>query len=106
MCTADITDTTSLRGRRQLEQLAKQMKPEVVSYNPFSLLSQEGWETLAPFVPIQVDRYTKSELDVMIDYYVERRYIQDVAATESGRAEIHFLSARHPRDFMNYSHEW
>jgi len=104
--TVDITDETALRGHGHVQELKKRMIPETQPHYPFALLGQEGWEAMAPFLPVETGRYSASELDVMIDYYVDKRYIMPVSATDAGRAEIHFLSARHPKDFMTFSHEW
>ena len=42
----------------------------------------------------------------MIDFYGEKRYINDMAVTPAGRAEINFLTGRSPGDFMDYSSYW
>lgn len=104
--TADILDVISVRGLKFVDELRKNMRPETQSYYPFALLGQGGWEAMAPFVPIEVGRYSKSEMDTVIDYHVERNYIQPEAATDPGRAEIHFLTGRHPEDFFTFSPEW
>ena len=106
LATADIVDVICVRGLKHVDKLRKEMVPETQSYYPFALLGQDGWEAMAPFLPIEVGRYTKSEMDTVIDYHVERNYIQPAAATDPGRAEIHFLTGRHPNDFVNYSPEW
>jgi len=106
LATADIVDEISVRGLKHVDQLRKRMVPETQSYYPFALLGQDGWEAMAPFLPIEVGRYTKSEMDTVIDYHVERNYIQSAAATDPGRAEIHFLTGRHPNDFVTFSPEW
>jgi len=106
LATADIVDVICIRGLKYVDKLKVQMRPETQSYYPFALLGQEGWETMAPFVPIEVARYSKSEMDTVIDYHVERNYIQPMAATDPGRAEIHFLTGRHPEDFVSFSPEW
>ncbi len=31
-----------------------------------------GWETLDPFIPIEVPKFDEGELDIMIDYYVDK----------------------------------
>jgi len=58
---------------------------------------------LNPFVPIEIPSYSKEELDTMIDYYVDKRYIREIAATDMGREEIRFLTNRNPREFHDYS---
>jgi len=104
----DIVDVAmwGTRLRDQEDALQAKMVPETQSYYPFALLGQEGWEALDPFLPMEVGRYTSQELDTMIDYHVERRYLLPEAASEAGRAEIHFLTARHPGDFVTFSPEW
>ena len=82
------------------------MVPDVRTNYPFALLGEEGWDYMEPFVPIEVTEYSKSEMDVMIDYYVEKRYIGEAAATTAGRAEIHFLTGRNPKDAMEFSNWW
>jgi len=103
---ADIVDVISIRGVKYVDKLRQAMIPETQSYYPFSLLGQEGWEALNPFVPIELGRYSQPEMDTVIDYHVDRNYLSPLAATEPGRQEIHFLSARHPLDFMKFSPEW
>lgn len=104
LTTVDEKDETYLRKMTAFKfDRIKSMRPELQAHTPFALLRQEGWELLNPFVPVQIGRYTKSEMDVMIDYYLDRKYIQDVSGTEAGRAETHFLTGRHPKDFMQLS---
>ena len=49
------------------------MKPELESDYPFDLLGDEGWKTMNPFVPIETSNYTEGELDVMIDFYTDKK---------------------------------
>ena len=49
------------------------MKPELESDYPFDLLGDEGWKTMNPFVPIKTTKYTEGELDVMIDFYTDKK---------------------------------
>ena len=99
------------RGRRAYfamgpEKRKKRMVPVLESDLPFSLLSQEGWEALDPFVPVHVPAYSEGEADVMIDYLADKKYISQVATTEAGRAEIKFLTGRKPLDLRDYSALW
>jgi len=82
------------------------MVPDVRTNYPFALLGEDGWDCMEPFVPIEVTEYSKSEMDVMIDFYVEKRYIGEAATTTAGRAEIHFLTGRNPKDAMEFSNWW
>ena len=50
------------------------MKPDVESSDyPFDLLGEEGFRTMNPFVPIEMTNYSDGELDVMIDYFTDKR---------------------------------
>lgn len=35
-----------------------------------------GWEMMDPFVPIEVQPYSKGELNIMIDYFYDKGYDQ------------------------------
>ena len=96
--------TRKTRGRNRVWDTRKRiMIPKVQVNYPFALLGEEGWEHFEPFIPIEVNLYSKAEMETMIDYYQEKRYISDKASTPAGRAEINFLTARSPYDFMEYS---
>jgi len=82
------------------------MVPQIKPNYPFSLLGEEGWEYCEPFIPIEVESYSKSEMDTMIDFYLEKRYISDNASTPAGRAELHFMTGRSPLDLIDYSSWW
>lgn len=81
-------------------------KPDTSSHLPFSLLGQVGWEIMDPFIPIEVLPYSETEMDTMIDYYMEKRYIMQECGTHSGRQEIHFLTGRNPKDFFVFSNDF
>ena len=34
-----------------------------------------GWELFDPFVPVEVPAFSPGELDVMIDYLVEKKWV-------------------------------
>ena len=84
----------------------RSMKPILESDLPFSLLSQEGWEAMDPFIPVHVPAYSEGEADVVIDYLADKKYVSHVATTEAGRAEIKFLTGRKPIDLRDYSALW
>jgi len=90
-------------GARWWKSKQLEMKPDLDSHLPFSLLGEEGWRLLDPFLPVEVEPYTESELDTMIDYYVERGYLGKECDSRSARQEIHFLTGRNPGDFFKFS---
>ncbi|XP_029711118.2 small ribosomal subunit protein mS29 [Aedes albopictus] len=65
---------------------------------PMYQLRREGFEHLDPFVPIRVDNYTEEEYYSCVQYYLNRKWIQQ---TESGfDKELEFLSGRNPFKLM------
>lgn len=65
---------------------------------PRYLLGKEGFEHLDPFVPIRVDNYNETEFDNCIDYYANRRWIQNC---EPGYdKELKSLSGSNPYTLM------
>ncbi|XP_055842839.1 28S ribosomal protein S29, mitochondrial [Episyrphus balteatus] len=69
------------------------------SYLPRYLLEKEGFEHLDPFVPIRVDNFNEKEFKSCIDYYLDRRWIQN---NEPGfDQELKYLSASNPFRLMN-----
>ena len=93
-------------GHRWYISRERQMVPNPDSHLPFNLLGEEGWRLFDPFVPIEVENYSESELDAMISYYIERRWIKEEAGSRGGRQEIHFLTGRNPGDFFSYSNSF
>jgi small subunit ribosomal protein S29 len=70
-------------------------KPNLPKY----LLTEKGFEDLDPFIPIKVAKYGEKEMESCLDYYTERLLLQrEESLTESGRAEIKFLSCYNPLD--------
>ena len=64
------------RGKDQRRYIRRglDMKPDVESSDyPFDLLGEEGFRTMNPFVPIEMTNYSDGELDVMIDYFTDKR---------------------------------
>lgn len=67
------------------------------SYLPTELMGKEGVDFLEPFLPIEVPKYGNAELQSVMDYYIDRRWIQaPEAKTLDGRAQIKFLSGHNP----------
>nr|CAG4647039.1 EOG090X05V1 [Megafenestra aurita]SVE92379.1 EOG090X05V1 [Megafenestra aurita] len=68
---------------------------------PRYLLGKKGFEHLDPFIPIEVQNYNEKEFRSQVDYYIERKWLQQLKAhTEKGRAELNFTSGKHPYSLM------
>ncbi|XKL64115.1 hypothetical protein PGB90_004201 [Kerria lacca] len=65
---------------------------------PFFLLRREGFETLDPFIPIQVSKLSELEFHSLLDYYEDRRWLQKIGA----RDELEFISCRIPAELSRY----
>lgn len=62
----------------------------------------QGFEHLDPFIPVQVTNYSEKEMHSQINYYIDRRWLQQPKAhTEQGRKELMFSSGFHPHTLMN-----
>jgi len=79
------------------------MVPDTRSHLPFALLGEKGWSTLNPFYPVSVDKYTEDEMDNAVDYYLEKGWIRPECSQHNRRQELHFITARRPEDFFNFS---
>jgi len=90
-------------GHRWYLHMEQSMVPNSISHLPFNLLREEGWRLFDPFVPVEVENFSESELDAMISYYIERGWIRPEAGSRAGRQEIHFLTGRNPGDFFEFS---
>ena len=90
-------------GHRWWISQEREMVPEFSSHLPFALLGEEGWRLMDPIVPVEVENYSESELDAMIDYYIERGWLGPQSGSRAGRQEIHFLTGRNPGDFFKFS---
>lgn len=67
---------------------------------PLSLLKREGFYWMEPFVPIEVENYSRLEMQNFYDYYKYKEWIQsDEAQTDDGREELFFLSGGNPAQF-------
>ncbi|CAB4061602.1 DAP3 [Lepeophtheirus salmonis] len=95
-----------VRERRVERHRPTRKRPNTDSHLPFTLLGEEGWKTMGPFIPVEVEFYSEEELNIMIDFKLEKDYIRSVAGTSVGRAEINFLTGKSPLDFANYCHYW
>lgn len=65
---------------------------------PRYLLDKRGFEHLDPFVPIRVDNYSEKEYQSCIEYYLNRRWIQN--QKEGFEKELKFLSGKNPFRLM------
>ena len=90
-------------GQRWWISKEREMVPDFSSHLPFSLLGEEGWRLLDPFVPVEVENYSEAELDAMIDYYIERGWLEKSRGSLAARQEIHFLTGRNPGDLFKFS---
>ncbi|CAL4086652.1 unnamed protein product [Meganyctiphanes norvegica] len=71
------------------------------SHLPRYILGDKGWELLDPFVPIPVSNYDEIEMRSAVDYYLDRKWLQNpAAATDVGRKELAMLSGCNPYSFM------
>ena len=71
----DLTKRVYGENKKWWRALQQNMVPETDPDYPFALLGNHGWDQLHPFVPIATNDYTEGELDAMIDYYADKRYI-------------------------------
>lgn len=71
---------------------------EPASELPRYLLTEKGFEHLDPFVPIQVDNYSDLEFQRCIDYYLDRRWIQNRG--DRFDEELKFVSGMNPYSLM------
>lgn len=71
---------------------------EPISELPRYLLTEKGFEHLDPFVPVQVDKYSELEFKRCIDYYLDRRWIQNCG--DRFDEELKFLSGMNPFSLM------
>ncbi|XP_032623078.1 small ribosomal subunit protein mS29 isoform X4 [Chelonoidis abingdonii] len=79
-----------------LSQTGSLFKPRS-AYLPHELLGKEGFDTLDPFIPIQVSNYSQREFESCYQYYLDRKWLQhERASTEEGRKELLFLSNSNP----------
>lgn len=66
-------------------------------YLPTDLLGKEGIDFLEPFIPVEVPKYNEEEIQKVMDYYEDRRWIQlPEAKTPNGRKQITYLSGYNP----------
>jgi len=65
---------------------------------PRYLLREEGFEHLDPFVPVLVDNYSEIEFKRCIEYYLNRRWIQNTA--EGFDDELKFITGMNPYNLM------
>ena len=71
------------------------------------LLTKRGFETMDPFVPVEVPNYTQGELDAIMHFYAHHGWFANPAALKKeGRAEIVFLSDSNPRELSKIASEW
>ncbi|XP_052791440.1 28S ribosomal protein S29, mitochondrial-like [Mya arenaria] len=90
-----------------VDALDEPLEDTKVPYTPQYLLKKEGFEFMDPFIPIQVPEFSNREAFNMVDYLIERKWIQRPSAkTHEGKKELIMLSNRKPKDFMEVSALW
>ncbi|VDD74638.1 unnamed protein product [Mesocestoides corti] len=68
---------------------------------------QRGFETMDPFIPVNVPNYSPNEMDAVLHFYAEHDWFANPAALRpEGRAEIVFLSDANPRELAKVVSEW
>lgn len=65
---------------------------------PYYQLYREGFEHIDPFIPIATDNYNDAELQSCIDYYLNRKWIQQ--SYPGIEKELKFLSGSNPHILM------
>ncbi|XP_064114957.1 small ribosomal subunit protein mS29-like [Macrobrachium nipponense] len=71
------------------------------SYLPRYLLQKAGWEALDPFVPIPVEDYDEREMMSIIDYYIDRDWLQNInGPLKLARSELAALTGHNPYTVM------
>ncbi|GJQ78999.1 mRpS29 [Trypoxylus dichotomus] len=68
-----------------------------ISHFPKYLLGKEGFEHLDPFIPIHVPNYTSKEFTSCMEYYKDRKWVQDFPGINE---ELRFLSNANPYKLM------
>jgi len=90
-------------GGNPMKQKIRRMTPDDQSHLPFALLGEKGWNLMAPFYPVAVDKYSKDEMDCAIDYYLDKSWIRPECNNQNRRQELHFITGRIPSDFFKFS---
>jgi len=76
-------------------------------YRPVELFNKDGFETLDPYVPVQVNNYSDKEAYSCIEYFIDRKWIQnEVAQTEEGQKELLTLAGHNPLQLYSVSVHW
>lgn len=74
--------------------------PDLLKQSPLPrfLLGKEGFEHLDPFIPVEIPRYDQKEYMNCVDYYCDRKWIQNTQPGFEG--ELEHLSNRNPYELM------
>lgn len=80
------------------DQIALTDDIEPASELPRFLMTKSGFEHLDPFVPVRVENYSELEFKRCIDYYLNRRWIQNTK--EGFDEELKFITGMNPFDLM------
>jgi len=102
LCVGGVVGKTD-PGHKWWVSRERNMRPITTSHLPFSLLGEEGWRTLDPFLPVEVFPYSEAETDSHISYYIEKGWMGEDCDSQAARQEIHFLTGRNPGDLFKFS---
>ena len=98
----DIPETPTFLGTNQEKRYIIIIQTVTNRFLKTTLFKLQGFEHTDPFIPIEVTNYNDKEIHSQIDYYAERKWLQQPkAVTEKGRGELTFMSARNPFTLMN-----
>ncbi|XP_017765720.1 PREDICTED: 28S ribosomal protein S29, mitochondrial [Eufriesea mexicana] len=70
------------------------------SDDPIYLLGKKGFELLDPFVPICVEKYSRDEFKVILQYYTNRNWIRDISP--GAEKEIELLTNKNPVEIWRF----
>ncbi|CAK9295993.1 unnamed protein product [Gordionus sp. m RMFG-2023] len=89
------------------DQYLNEKREKNHSFMPKYLLKSEGFEFFDPFMPVSLKNFNQSEMFNMIDYYIERKWLQHPSAeTYDCKKEIFYLTGGNGLDFYNFSRTW
>uniref|UniRef100_A0A914Z7R0 Small ribosomal subunit protein mS29 n=1 Tax=Panagrolaimus superbus TaxID=310955 RepID=A0A914Z7R0_9BILA len=67
---------------------------------PIELFTEQGFEDIDPFIPIETKLYSENEARIIHEYYKEKNWlITEEARSDKGLRELHYLAAYNPYYF-------
>lgn len=67
---------------------------------PRYLLKKEGFDHLDPYLPIMIENYNEDELNAVVEYYKNRKWIRDLSP--DGKKELKLISGSNPYKLREY----